>query len=159
VHSVIAELAATGEPVDADRVLAAVVQRWAAAPLGGSIASSVRARCSTTVAVYFARFAPPPHDWRLVGSELRVGSAVADLVWRSDRHGVVIDEVKSGVADARDADTADQLRRLAEGGGATFADFVGVRLVPLGSPNRMTVTTLTDGRLVEAPAPEGMALR
>lgn len=159
VHRVVADLAATGEPVDSAAALAAVRRLWAADPIGGSIASSARLRCSTAVAVYFARFEPARAQWKLDGAEVRVGSAIADLVWRSERHGVVIDELKSGVADLRDPDIADQLLRLAEGGAAAFESFRGVRLVPLGSPARSVFVTAENGELVSCAAPDGMEIR
>lgn len=150
VHRVIGALAGEQDVTPAT-IVATVAEMWRADPVGGTVASSARVRCSSSVAVYFDRFRPAP-QWRLDGVEVRLDAAVADLVWRGPRSRVLIDEVKSGATDV--AANADQLERLAAGGRARWPGrFVGVRLVPLGAPTRSAVVTLRRGRLVPVPNP------
>jgi len=157
IHRVIAELVDRPEPVDAATVMATVAALWRRDPVGGSVASSARLRCSTSVAVYFNRFLPDA-TWEFAGCEVRLGRAVADLVWRRPADGtVVVDELKSGAVDVTDRRVADQLGRLASGGRARWAGrFAGVRLVPLGSPAR---TAMLDGYGRNVPVPAGMVPR
>lgn len=152
VHRAIAKLVTGPEPAGPDEVLAVVSSMWHRDPIGGSVASSARLRTSTSVSIYLARFRPGD-AWELAGCEVRLGRAVADLVWRDPANGaVVVDEVKTGVVDVSDGRVADQLRRLAVGGRARWRDdFVGVRLVPLGSPARSVLVDET-GREIEVPA-------
>lgn len=151
VHRVIGTLA-TDEEVSAARIVEAVGEMWRSEPVGGTVAASARVRCSSSVAVYFDRFRP--QGWRLEGVEVRLEGAVADLVWRGPGSQVLIDEVKSGVANLGDAATTNQLRRLCSGGSARWGRrFAGVRLVPLGSPARSAVVRLRRGGLVEVESP------
>lgn len=157
VHQVIAALMASGEPVSGTTVLRAVRDLWAARPTGGTVASSARVRCSTSVGVYVARLAP--QGWDLVGVEETVGAGVADLIWsRGGRF--VIDEVKSGPVTVADTRVAAQLLRLAAGGAARWGDaFAGVRLAAIASPSHTRVVTAAGDRLVEVDVPDGMEPR
>lgn len=157
VHQVIATLMASGEPVTGAVVLRTVRDLWAADPIGGSVSSSARVRCSTSVGVYVSRLAP--RGWTLVGVEEPIGTAVADLIWCRDGH-FVIDEVKSGPVAIDDIGTGEQLLRLAASGVAAWGDnFSGVRLAAIAAPRRSSVVTAVGGRLVETATPEGMEPR
>lgn len=158
VHRVIAHLAVAGDAATPDEILDVVREMWRRDPVGGSVASSARLRCSTAASVYLHRFMP--QGWELVGHEVALDGAVADLVWRS-AGAVLVDEVKTGEANLDQPKVADQVRRLAGGGAAMWGErFVGVRLVPLGAPRRSTVVTLDDaGGLVPVPTPAGMVSR
>jgi hypothetical protein len=159
VHRVVAELAASPESASPQQVLDVVRAMWLADPVGGSVASSARLRCSTASSLYLHRFMPT--DWVLAGVEVRVGRAIADLVWEDASGLVVIDEVKSGAASVDDPAVADQLARLAAGGRRRWdAEFAGVRLAPLGSPGRAVFVTVDDAdRLVPVGFPTGMEPR
>lgn len=150
VHRVIAEVVTGSAPAGPDDVLAAVSSMWLRDPLGGSVASSARLRTATSVCVYLARFRP--ERWELTGCEVRLDRSVADLVWRDPAaSAVVVDEIKTGPAGAGDVRVADQLRRLATAGRARWGEtFVGVRLVPLGSPARSALVDEA-GAVVVAP--------
>lgn len=158
VHRVIAHLAAAGDAATPDEILDVVREMWRRDPVGGSVASSARLRCSTAASVYLHRFMP--RGWELLGHEVVLEEAVADLVWCTP-DAVVIDEVKTGEANLDQPKVADQARRLAAGGRARWGDrFVGVRLLPLGAPRRASVVTLDDaGGLVPVPTPAGMVSR
>ena len=157
VHKVIGELVERPYPIGSAEILDAVRGMWRDDPIGGSVASSARLRCSTAVAVYLSRFSPV--GWQLDGVEVALGGAVADLVWVRDDERV-IDEVKTGAMSITNPRVADQLFRLAVGGQDRWERFLCVRLVPLGSPARsVTVVADVSGRLETVPAPVGMEVR
>lgn len=157
VHRVIADLATSEGPVTGAAVLRSVRSMWATEPTGGTTASSARVRCSSSVGVYFARFAPD--GWNVVGCEEHLGLAIADLVWHRDGR-FVVDEVKSGSATVSSDRIGEQLLRLAISGRQLWGDrFAGVRLVPLGSPAYAAVVAEHEGRLESVAIPEGMGWR
>src|SRR5690606_15055113 len=93
VHRLVAaalEAERDGERFD---VIAATRTMFGASPLGAGATHALRFRCSSAVNVYLLRCRPA--GWRLVGTEVPVPGAVADVVW-SDGTRVVIDEVKFG---------------------------------------------------------------
>lgn len=157
VHRLVAaalEAERDGERFD---VIAATRTMFGASPLGAGATHALRFRCSSAVNVYLLRCRPA--GWRLVGTEVPVPGAVADVVW-SDGTRVVIDEVKFGSPRASDTRVADQLARLARGGVERWgAPFAGVRLVPLSSPATTSFHRLIDSELHTAPLPAGMGVR
>ena len=92
---------------------------------------------ASALAVYFRYFAPAER-WRLLGSEVAVGSCRFDLLF--DVGGVIVaDELKSGRLDGADAWQAleRQLERELCGGRERWGDaFGGVRVLVLGAPRR-----------------------
>lgn len=91
----------------------------------------------TMAGMQYAKHFAPPADWLLLGTEIRLGSAVADLVWRDSGGMVWIDEVKSGVAPLASRERLEaQVQRLSRGGHEVFGHaFRGVRVCTLKSPN------------------------
>lgn len=154
VHQLIGFCLANG--VDAG---AAARAMFAADPLGGTLMSSVRTRCSSATAQYLARCRP--QGWDLVGYEEQVGRARADLVWAgSDPWRVLIDEIKTGVADADDPRLLGQIARLLAGGARLWGDaFVGVRVIPLASPRRAWLTAPGPRRPEILRLPESLEVR
>lgn len=157
VHRLVAaalEAERDGEHFD---VVAAVRTMFRAAPLGAGATHALRFRCSSAANVYLLRCRPL--GWDLVGVEVRLGAAVADLVW-SDGDRFVIDELKSGAPRARGGRVADQLTRLACGGTERWgAAFAGVRLVPLAAPRTTSFHRLIDSQLHGVALPAGMEVR
>jgi hypothetical protein len=99
---------------------------------------AAKQRLLTAAAVYFRLFAPAG-TWELLGVEAAYGRNRADLVWRTSGGGVVIDEIKSGVALDRfeNERLEQQVARLLTGGAATHGEpFGGVRVVLLATPAR-----------------------
>jgi hypothetical protein len=97
--------------------------------------TAARQQLISGASVYFAFFAPGA-DWQLVGSEVRVGNARFDLVWRTPA-GVVIDEIKSGpitTPEGRAALDAQLKRHLAVAAAAYGPEFVGERVLVLSAP-------------------------
>lgn len=146
---------AAGEPFD---VIARTAESFRVNPIGAGASPALRFRCSSAVSTYLLRCRPV--DWSLIGLEVTVGSAVADLIWEHASGRVVIDEVKSGAPSPTGTATAEQVCRLAWGGAERFGErFAGVRLVPIASPSTMSFHQLTDGRLIDVALPAGMGLR
>jgi hypothetical protein len=141
-HRLIAAAVAAPGPLDLDVLSKAMFKHQ---PVGGTIRASVRISCVTRASMYLKRIRPL-EGWTLVGCEVRLDNAVADLVWEHDSTGdVAIDEVKAGTADLSDDDLADQVRRLWRGGMSRWSErFIGVRLVPLRAP-ALTRLVIADG--------------
>lgn len=160
VHRVIGSLVDGPIPSPLE-VVAATRQWWTHDPCGGTTAASARLRCATCVSVYFQRCVPDRKMWASTGVEVRAGRAVADLVWTHTDGRVVFDELKSGAPDPEtDAELADQLMRLVEGGTELYGDkFAGVRLVPLEAPAKTRMFTTRAGALVPVRTTAGMRAR
>jgi hypothetical protein len=121
---------------------------WKTRPVGNTIASQVRTACVTRASAYLRRV--QPDRWDLVGAELPVGHAVADLVWTDPVTGdVVIDEIKSGGSGIDDPTVRSQVRRLYDGGRAEWGDaFVGVRLVPMRALAQTAIWHVDGDRII-----------
>jgi hypothetical protein len=131
---------------------------WKLKPVGGTIASQVRTACVTQAAVYLKRVRPTA--WDLVGAEVPVGRAVADLVWTDAVSGdVVIDEIKTGGSGIDDPTVKSQVRRLHAGGQERWGDqFAGVRLIPMQALAR-TAVWCVDGDWLVAVADDRLGVR
>jgi hypothetical protein len=132
---------------------------WQQKPVGGPIASQTRTACVTRASAYLRRMRPD--GWALVGAEVRVGHAKADLVWVHDASGdIVIDEIKSGAPGIGDTGVAGQVRRLYAGGLNEWGDrFVGVRLVQLRAPALTAIWVVADGGQLVKSADDRLAVR
>lgn len=85
----------------------------------------------------FRTYFLPDDRWAFVGAEVPLGAdGIVDLVW-SDAFGrVLIDEVKTGIAERRGGPgrTRDQVARYVAAGALAYPRFVGVRLIKLAAP-------------------------
>lgn len=159
VHVIVGRLAGTGPTPR--QVLDEVHDLWRERPYGGTTLASARLRCSTAVSVYFQR-CHPDKRWKLTGVEVALDGAVADLVWTNTRTGkVIIDELKTGIADPNsNGALTEQLKRLSVGGRHRFdGSFSGVRLVPIMAPGRIQVYDVRNSNLAVVRTPAGMAVR
>lgn len=147
---------AAGEPFD---VGAATRASFQSRPFGAGALRALRFRCSSAVTVYLLRFRP--QGWTLVGTEVPLGAAVADIVWADDAGTVVIDELKTGRrASCADPRVAGQVERLLSGGTDRWGSrFAGVRLAPIADPTAAAFFRRLDGQVVAAPLPAGMGVR
>lgn len=132
---------------------------WKQNPVGGTIASQTRTACVTRASAYVGRM--QPEGWTLVGYEIRVGHAVADLVWIDGATGdIVIDEIKSGAPGIGDTGVASQVRRLYSGGLDEWGGrFVGVRLVQLRAPALTAIWVVADGGQLVKSGDDRLAVR
>ena len=158
VHELIAAALASGADGQPFDVVAATAASFRERPFGVGARYALKLRCSSAVGVYLQRCRPV--GWSMVGTEVPLGPAVADVVWTNSDGVLVVDEVKTGAASPSDPRVADQLMRLADGAGERFGDrFAGVRLVPLPRPTSTAFLHRLDGQLVEAAPPVGMEVR
>lgn len=85
-------------------------------------------------ATYLRRLAPT--TWSLLGCEFDTGNGRVDLAWQHDDGRVFFDEVKTvnRPVNALTPSWIEQAARYARGGSDLYdAQFVGVRLLPIGS--------------------------
>ncbi len=100
--------------------------------------SSLHDAVLAQAATYF-RFFAPTSPWLLVGTELALGDARADVVWRPKPATYLVDELKSTAPTSltpRDALTGQLARQLAGGRGHFGDAFAGIRLLALSAPRR-----------------------
>lgn len=151
-HRVIAETVGL-RGVTPDDLVEAAWRLAGAATKGGALGRRARAARLTiagSAAVYIRCFAPSL-DWRLLGSELVLGSGLrVDHGWASPS-GVLIDELKTadarslGRSDERASEQVDAYRELAV---ARWGErFLGIRLIYLCCANRSQLV-LPSGRRV-----------
>lgn len=146
IHRVIA--AAVHDGLPAGQVGKLVEQWWKEAPLGGTTAWQTRNRAALAAAVYLRLLRPI--GWDLIGYEIVLDGAVADLVYSRSVGGAVvevfIDEVKTGTRVFDQPELADQVHRLEQGGTARWgAAFRGVRVSDLSRASKVGFWT-SDGR-------------
>jgi len=88
----------------------------------------------TAAGVYLNRFAPQS-PWRLLGTEVVLGSSRLDVAYELEGYGVLIDELKLGVGRRDEAEVVKQIGRYLEIGKKTWkANFRGVRLCTVHEP-------------------------
>lgn len=137
IHRLIA--AAVRDDLDPQEATELVRRAWTETPLGGTTAWQARARAGLAVSVYLRRLRPA--GWELLGAEVDLGGATADLVY-GRRQGealtdVFVDEIKSGRRPLEAPELADQVGRLADGGRRRWgARFAGVRVAELAHASR-----------------------
>ena len=125
---------AIAEGVDSGAALSAIVRRVLAQPSSGRLDRASYISVLSGASAYLAR-GHPGSSWHLLGSEVRLGRAIADLVFLSGpglRPVVLVDELKTGMtwSALSSPRTIDQLERLLVGARETWGDgLIGVRLV------------------------------
>lgn len=124
----------------------------------GPMRASVRISASTNANKYLTRCTPT--GWHLIGCEVRLDGAIADVVWEHPNGRVFIDEIKTGVAGRDVPDVVDQLTRLVRAGkGRWGTRFVGVRHLPLATPRYATVWTFDPADVLTPAVLEGVTIR
>ena len=135
-HKIAAALSKTTMP--ADRALRARTLTEAGSEIFSRFPVEYRPRESlfqavTAAGVYLSRFRPEA-PWTFLGSEVRSGNCIFDLVFQSAA-GVLVDELKLGKGRAHDANVREQINRyLIEGKHLWGNRFIGVRLCPVNEP-------------------------
>lgn len=138
VHAVVATLLEDGLVRPTLAELYSAVGQHIGDPRFLSARSSVHDAILTGAATYF-RFFAPGGAWLLAGTEVRLGWARVDVLWRAAPGTYVVDELKSSAPTSltqHDALTGQLARQLA-GGRDQFGDaFAGIRLLALSAPLR-----------------------
>jgi hypothetical protein len=136
VHRLIADLVAAGVRQPTPRQLRAHI---AGHPLVSDsrvvYRQAAKQRLLVATALYF-RFFEPPAAWRLLGSEVAMGSSRLDLVW-GDGEDVIADEIKSGkiVARFEHEHLEQQIEHALANANERYGDaFTGLRVLLLASP-------------------------
>jgi hypothetical protein len=120
-----------------DAAVGSVVRRILANPVTGRVDRAAYVSVLTATCAYLGR-SHPGAAWSLIGSEVRLGSAVADLVFEGmtgpgDSPGrILVDELKTGMVRSAltSPQTIDQLDRLLTGAQRRWRGrLLGVRLV------------------------------
>ena len=130
---------------------------WKVAPIGGTTAWQTRTKATVRVGLYLRRLRPV--GWELLGSEVPLGDATADLVYGRRTDGelteVFIDEVKSGRDPLAADDLPDQVARLDAGGHRHWPGvFRGVRVATVARWSESRFWTSDGNTLSPAEGPE-----
>lgn len=137
VHRLVAQLA-RGEVHDLNQGACALM---AGNPVDGAVRASVLFALTSAATVYQERLFPMNAE--LLAVELPLTGCRADLVWRHEHGGVVIDELKWSNADGS---ITKQVTGLVASGYARWGDsFVGVRRCPLRAAGKTALFAGPDG--------------
>ncbi len=151
-HRLIAAALADGLG-DAD-IAALAAKVWPSAPTGTGHAWALRQKAISGACGYLNRLRPT--GCTLIGAEVPLTGARADLVWQTPTSRVFIDEIKTGTVELDDPTLAAQFARLAGGGQVAWGEsFAGVRLCALRLRRLSGFYTVSGGRLVACDTQEG----
>lgn len=157
VHRLVAWMLATGGNLS--DLAREARELFAAEPLGGSVATSVRNRCVSLVRTYLTRCAPI--GWSLVGVEEQLPHSRIDLLLASETTGLFVgEELKKGRPTMMSPDLADQLRREFTDLHRLIGDrFGGLRVVTLGATDRCWMLVPHGSGWRRAPMLPGLEVR